>query len=76
VAQSEIKISELSEQRFNALAAHSRSPAAAYVSKELGWFKNDDESIIGVLLLDTVDDDYAAAVIARDENGALMLSHQ
>ncbi|TNF09577.1 MAG: glycosaminoglycan attachment protein [Gammaproteobacteria bacterium] len=68
--QSEIKITELSEQRFNALAAHSRSPAAAYVSKELGWFANDDESVIGVLLLDTVDDDFVAVVMARDEHGA------
>lgn len=70
MAQSEIKIAELSEQRFNALAAHSRSPAAAYVSKELAWFANDDERVIGVLLLDTVDDDFAAVVMARDENGA------
>lgn len=70
MAQSEIKLTELSEQRFNALAAHSRSPAAAYVSKELGWFANDDESVIGVLLLDTVDDDFAVVVMARDENGA------
>ena len=46
----EIKITELSEQRFNALAAHSQSPAAAYVSEELGWYKNEDESVIGVLL--------------------------
>lgn len=66
----EIEISELSAQRFNALAAHSRSPAAAYVSKELGWYKNEDESVIGVLLLDTIDDDFAAVVMARDENGA------
>ena len=66
----EIKISELTEQRFNALAAHSRSPAAAYVSKELGWYTNEDESVIGVLLLDTVDDDFAAVAMARDENRA------
>lgn len=67
---SEIKISEMTEQRFNALAAHSRSPAAAYVSEELGWYKNEDESVIGVLLLDIVDDDFASVVMARDENGA------
>ena len=65
-----IKISEMSEQRFNALAAHSRSPAAAYFSEELGWYTNEDESVIGVLLLDTVDNDFAAVVMARDENGA------
>jgi len=66
----EIQLIELDEKRFNALASHSRSPAAAYISRELGWFANEDESIIGVLLLDVVDDDYAAVVLARDENGA------
>jgi len=70
VTSNEINISELDEKRFNALAAHSRSPAAAYISKELGWFSNDDESILGVLLLDTVDNDYVSIVMARDENGA------
>lgn len=67
---SKIEISEMTEERFNALAAHSRSPAAAYVSDELGWYTNEDESVIGVLLLDTVDDDFAAVAMARDENGA------
>ena len=67
---SEIKISEMTEQRFNALAAHSRSAAAAYISEELAWYKNEDESLIGVLLLDIVDDDFAAVVMGRDENGA------
>lgn len=66
----EIKIRELDEKRFNALAAYSRRPSAAYVSRELNWYSNEDESIIGVLLLDTIDADFAAVVLARDENGA------
>ena len=33
LSENEIKISELSENRFNALAAHSRSQDAAYVSR-------------------------------------------
>ena len=70
MAENEIKIFELSENRFNALAAHSRSPAAAYVSRELGWFANEDESIIGILLLDIIDNDYAVVIMARDENRA------
>lgn len=52
MASDQINILELDEKRFNALAAHSRSPAAAYVSKELAWFANNDESVIGVLLLE------------------------
>lgn len=66
----EIEIFKLAEKRFNALAGHSRSPAAAYVSRELGWFTNQDESILGVLLLDTVDNDFVSIVMARDEHGA------
>lgn len=64
-----IEIRELDLKRFNALASHSISPAAAYVSQELAWYANEDESILGVLLLDTVDDDYGGVLMARDEAG-------
>lgn len=56
-------------KRFNTLAAHSRSPAAAFISRELDWFTNEDESLLSVLLLDTVDDDYVGVILRRDEAG-------
>ena len=56
-------------KRFNALAAHTRSPAAAYISQELQWFSNDTETLLGVLLLDTVDDDFVGVILGRDEGG-------
>ena len=59
----------MDEKRFNAIAGYSRSPGAAYVSKELGWYSNDDESVIGVLLLDVIDFDYVGVVLGRDEGG-------
>ncbi len=62
-----INIKKLDEKRFNALAGHSRSPAAAYISKELAWYSNQDESVIGVLLLDITDNDFASVVLGRDE---------
>ncbi len=65
----EIKINEIDVKRFNALAGYSRSPAAAYFSRELAWYSNADESILGVLLLDTCDNDYAAILMTRDEGG-------
>jgi len=65
----EITIKELDEKRFNALAGYARSPAAAYMSQELGWYSNEDESIIGILLLDTIDDDYVSIILAKDEGG-------
>lgn len=64
----QIIIKKISVKRFNALAGHSRSAAASYVSKELEWYANSTESVLGVLLLDTIDDDYAAVVMGRDEN--------
>ena len=51
-----VQVRQIDQKRFNALAAHSRSPAAAYVSEELAWYANEDETVLGVLLRDTVDD--------------------
>jgi len=65
----EIIIKELPLKRFNALAGLSRSAGASYVSRELAWFANDDESILGTLLIDTIDNDYVAILMARDEFG-------
>lgn len=64
-----IQVKELDRKRFNALAGRSRSPAAAYVSEELAWYADAEETLVGVLLKDTVDDDYAAVVLGRDEAG-------
>jgi hypothetical protein len=65
----EITIKDLDEKRFNALAGYTRSPAAAYVSQELAWYSNEDETVLGVLLLDTIDNDYVCVVLGRDEGG-------
>jgi hypothetical protein len=62
-----VEVRKIDQKRFDVLAAHSRSPAAAYVSEELAWFANEDETVLGVLLRDTVDDDYVGIVLTRDE---------
>lgn len=56
-------------KRFNALAAHTRSPSAAYSSRELDWFANDTETLLATLLLDTTDHDYVGIILGRDEVG-------
>ncbi len=56
-------------KRFNALAAHARSPAAAYISRELAWFANDSETLLATLMLDTEDDDFVGIILGRDEAG-------
>lgn len=64
-----ILIKQLDRKRFNALAGLTRSPAAACIGEELAWYANEEETIIGVLLRDIIDNDYAAVVLARDEGG-------
>lgn len=64
-----IKVKKLDQKRFNALAGYSRTPAAAYVSRELDWYANEDESVVGVMLLDTIDSDYVGVALGRDEGG-------
>jgi len=65
----EIEIKKLAFKRFNALAGLSRSPAASYVSRELAWYSNEEETILGVLLIDIIDNDYVAILMAMDEFG-------
>ena len=62
-----IEIKKIDPKRFNILAGHSRSPFAEDISEEIGWYANEDESILGLLLLDIVDDDYIAIVMIPDE---------
>lgn len=64
-----MSIKRIGPKRFNALAAHSRSPAAAFVSRELDWFSNEDESLLATLMLDTIDNDYVGIILGRDEGG-------
>ena len=61
-----IELHKIDIKRFNALAAYSRSPAAAYISEELEWWANEDETILGIVLRDTVDDDYVGIILGRD----------
>ena len=56
----QMKVRELDVKRFDALAGLSRSPGAPCLGQELAWYSNEAESILGVLLLDIVDNDYVS----------------
>jgi hypothetical protein len=58
----------ISKQRFDALC-RSRRPTTAYVSREVEWFSDDEERVLGLVLLDTVDNDWLWRVLGRDEAG-------
>ncbi|XMB47138.1 hypothetical protein QQ999_14525 [Pseudomonas fluorescens] len=65
----DIKITRIDLKRFTALVGPSRSPRAAFFSEEIDWFSNADESVLGVVLLDTTDNDYVWLTLGRDEIG-------
>lgn len=68
----EIKIKSLDQKRFNAFVGATRSPTAAFVSVEIGWYANDEETVLGSVLVDTVDGDYVGIVLGRDEGGRFL----
>lgn len=63
-----IAINPISRSRFNALATYARNPQVKYHSNELEWFRTIDGKVLGTLLLDTIDNDYAGIILARDLN--------
>ena len=59
-------MNSLSKVRFDALAGYSRSPYLALSAKELAWYEEADEKLLGVVCLDVADRDYVWTVLARD----------
>ena len=63
-----ISIMEISKKRFQALAGQTRAADAHIFSDEIAWYSNEDESILGVILIDKVDNDFVSILLGRDEN--------
>jgi len=59
----------LDKKRFNALVNHSKSPFLEGFGEEFGWYSNEDESLLGVFVLDLIDHDYSCAILGKDEVG-------
>ncbi len=57
----------ISQLRFNALAGYAKHPMTAVYAEELGWFEHANERVLGLLIRDRTDGDYAGNVFARDE---------
>lgn len=60
-------IKEISIPRFQALVGFTRNPAASFFSQELEWYSDSEERILGILILDTEDDDFGYVILGRDE---------
>jgi hypothetical protein len=59
----------ISELRFNALAGYSRSPSMALIARELAWYEEANEKVLGLIVLDLTDEDYASYILGRDAKG-------
>ena len=57
----------ISKLRFDSLAGYTRSPMMAMIAKELSWFEEAHEKVLGLVVLDLTDEDYACYVLGRDK---------
>lgn len=64
-----VEIKKMDLKRFSALVGQSRSPRAELFTREIGWFANEEETVLGVLLIDIVDKDFTALLLGRDTVG-------
>jgi hypothetical protein len=63
-----MSVKKITKQRFDALC-RVRRPSTAYVSREVAWFADDAERVIGIVLQDLSDKDWVWMVLGRDEAG-------
>lgn len=59
-------VHEISRQRFQALT-FSKSPMADFLAKEVEWWADKDERVLGTILIDRQDSDWNCIVLGRDE---------
>ncbi|MGO2348471.1 hypothetical protein [Pseudoalteromonas nigrifaciens] len=58
----------ISKARFEALS-YARVPLVKIMSDEVEWYSNDNNAVLGTILLDNIDNDHVAMVLGRDEVG-------
>ena len=64
-----IEILKISKEKFNSFALFTRQPEIVQIYEEIEYYSNEDETIIGVLVLDNIDLDFSAALLCPDEIG-------
>src|SRR5476651_795397 len=63
-----MEIKPLTKQRFDALC-RVKLPSADIVVTEVEWFSDEDERVLGIVVLDNTDKDWSWMVLGRDEAG-------
>lgn len=56
----------ISHLRFNSLAGYVRHPVIYLIADELEWYEDGNEKVLGVVLYDRTDRDFAYTVLGRD----------
>jgi hypothetical protein len=64
-----IIINKISKTRFNAFVMFSREPRMVFFTQEIEYYGNEDNSILGTIVIDPVDRNYNCIVLGRDEEG-------
>ena len=64
-----VTIQKMDLKRFSALIGQSRSPMTELFTREIGWFSNEEETVLGILLIDIFDKDFTAILLGRDAIG-------
>lgn len=57
---------EISQIRFNAIAGYARHPRAALTGDELAYYEAEDGSVLGLIIRDRTDSDFAGMAFGRD----------
>ena len=60
---------KLSKERFDGLMGSTRTPWTRITGIERGWFSDENEKVLCLLVEDTTDHDFACIVLARDAVG-------
>lgn len=66
---------QISKARFEALS-YARIPFVKLISEDVEWYSNDNNAVLGAILLDKIDNDYVAIVLGRDEAGVFRFIDQ
>jgi len=64
-----ITLKRITLNKFEILAGMTRRPTLMFMATEIEHYSDGDENYLGVILIDTTDQDFSAIVLARDEFG-------
>lgn len=56
----------ISKARFEALAGYTRRPESLIAGRELEWYRDDSERVLGLIIQDLSDGDFGGIVLGRD----------